>query len=51
MSGGAFNHTASGLMSSVLSLGMLRGLVVDERKVYKVYLTSLLLNIIYYVTC
>ena len=39
MSGGAFNHTTSGLMTSILSLGLLRDLVVDERKVYKVYLS------------
>jgi DNA-binding transcriptional MocR family regulator len=35
-SGGAFNHTASGIMSSVIQLGLLEKMLAEARPIYQV---------------
>ncbi len=35
-SGGGFNHTASGLMTSVMELGLLQKMLKESRPVYRV---------------
>lgn len=39
-SGGGFNHTASGLMTSVIELGLLQKLLKEARPIYRVSLTD-----------